>query len=507
MTEIVATTLGRLSGQHGNGVRVFRGIPYAAPPIPPHRFAAPRPMPPWSGVRAAGSFGAQARQILFPFLDPALANDPRHDATRDYHRGIAFEPIPYDEDCLYLDIWTPGTTGKRPVMVWLHGGGFASGAGSWGWSRGDELAANQDVVVVTLNHRLNIFGFLCLDTNNAVPNAGMRDIVAALGFVRDNIAAFGGDPGNVTIFGQSGGGMKVGTLMAMPSASGLFHKAIVQSGPFPRAVPRDRADDVAARMLKRLGAGLQNVTAEALLDAFASTGEGRTGVPRQFGPVLDGDSLPADPFDPIAPAQSAGVPLLIGTTTEEVTSLIGFADPSIYSIGDDSLIARLTSYCGCSTEAAIHVASTYKTTRPGASAARLFAAIASDWRFGHASTTQAALQAAQAPVYAYKLGWQSPVQGGRMGAAHNLCMPLVFGRDKAPGITGGGTAHHALAAAMQTAWASFARTGDPNHAGLPVWPRYDAGSRHTMWLDTDCRVEADPCAAERIAQGALPPRA
>jgi len=231
------------------------------------------------------------------------------------------------------------------------------------------------------------------------------------------------------------------------------------------------------------------------------------GVPRQFGPVVDGDSLPADPFDPIAPAQSAGVPLLIGATTEEVTSMLGFADPTIYTIGDDDLIVRLSGYCGCSTAVAEQVAATYRAARQGETAARLFAQIASDWRFGYASTVQAERQSAQAPVYVYRLAWQSPVQGGRMGAAHNLCMPLVFGRDKAPGVTGDGTAHHALAAAVQTAWATFARSGDPNHAGLPDWPRYDASDRRTMRLDTECRVERDPGAAERIAQATLPPRA
>jgi para-nitrobenzyl esterase len=518
MTDTIETTLGRLAGQREAGVHVFRGIPYAAPPVPPHRFSPPRPMPPWSDVRLAHRFGAHGRQLPFPFLDPALTGDPRHDATRDYHRGIAFESISYDEDCLTLDIWTPATSGKRPVMVWLHGGGFASGAGSWGWSRGDVLATEQDVVVVTLNHRLNIFGFLCLDAfggrdHGYPPNAGMADIVAALGWVRDNIEAFGGDPYNVTIFGQSGGGMKVSTLMAMPAARGLFHKAIVQSGPLLRAVPRERADDVAGRVLRRLEitpdplAALQDVAPEALLDAFASAREGAIGVPRQFGPVVDGDSLPADPFDPTAPAQSAGVPLLIGATTEEVTSMLGFADPTIYTIVDDDLIARLSGYCGCSTSVAEQVVATYRAARPVETAARLFAQIASDWRFGYPSTVQADRQSAQAPVYAYRLAWQSPVQGGRMGAAHNLCMPLVFGRDKAPGVTGDGTAHHALAAAVQTAWANFARTGDPNHAGLPEWPRYDASDRRTMRLDTECRVERDPGAAERIAQATLPPRA
>jgi para-nitrobenzyl esterase len=290
----------------------------------------------------------------------------------------------------------------------------------------------------------------------------------------------------------------------------LFHKAIVQSGPFLRALPRERADNVAGCMLKQLGVtanGLQDVTAEALLEAFASVRKGAAGVPRQFGPVVEGDSLPAHPFDPVAPAQSAGVPMLIGAATEEVTSMLGFADPSIYTIGDDTLISRLAEYCGCPAEAVGQVVATYRAARPTEPAARLFAQIASDWRFGHASTVQAERQATQAPVYAYQLSWQSPVQGGRMGAAHNLCMPLVFGQDKAPGVTGEGTSHHALTTAFQAAWASFARTGDPNHSGLPNWPRYDATARQTMRLDTECRVEHDPHAAERIAQQALPPRA
>lgn len=250
---------------------------------------APRPPAPWAGVREADRFAAQAPRLLFPFLDPVVANDPAHAATRDFHRGVEATPIPYGEDCRALNVWTPSTAGKRPVMVWLHGGGFASGAGSWGWRTGEDLAASHDVVVVTLNHRLNIFGFLCLEEHGLPANAGMLDIVMALEWVRDNIAAFGGDPGNVTIFGQSGGGMKVSTLMAMPMATGLFHQAISQSGPFPRAVPMARASGVAARVLVRLDIkpgrldALQTVSPEALLAAFASANEGASGARRADG--------------------------------------------------------------------------------------------------------------------------------------------------------------------------------------------------------------------------------
>ena len=409
MSVIVETTHGRLAGTEAAGVRTFTGIPYAAPPVPPHRFMPPRPMAPWTGVRAAERFGDQACQILFPFLDPALANDPQHAASRDFHRGVETTPIPYSEDCLSLNIWGPGTPGKRPVMVWLHGGGFASGSGSWGWWTGENLAAAQDVVVVTVNHRLNIFGFLCLDGFGGrdagyAPNVGMRDIVMALEWVRDNIAAFGGDPANVTIFGQSGGGMKVSALMAMPAARGLFHKAIAQSGPLLRAIPRDRADDVAARMLAHLSIApdrldaLQSVSHGALLDAFASVREGAPGVPRQFGPVVDGDSLPADPFEPTASPLAAGISLLIGATTEEVTSLSGFADPSIFTLSEGDLPARVAGSCGCTPEVAASVVATYRNERPEVSAPKLFASITSDWRFGYGSTVQAERQAAQAPV-------------------------------------------------------------------------------------------------------------
>ena len=472
-------------------------------------------MPPWPGIRPADQFGRQAVQPIFPFLDPALADAPEHADSSEFRRGVENVRLPYDEDCLYLNVWTPAPSGRRPVMVWLHGGGFSAGAGSWGWSSGEVLAQAQDVVVVTLNHRLNIFGFLCLDgfagqAQGYAANAGMCDIIAALTWVRDNIAGFGGDPGNITLFGQSGGGMKVSTLMAMPSAKGLFHKAIVQSGPMLTAVPRARADDVASRMMTRLGvnslADWQTVTPTALLEGFASVRENAPGIPRQFGPVIDGDTLPTDPFDPVASPLAEAVPMLIGATTEEVTSLLGFADPSIYALAADDLVARLAAYCSAPTAAVEHVVATYRVARPDESPARLFAAIASDWRFGRASTVQAERQSVQAPVYAYLLSYQSPVQDGRMGAPHNLCMPLVFGRDKAPGVIGDGPAHHALATATQTAWARFARTGDPNHPGLPTWPRYDAASRFTMRLDTTCRVEPDPHAAERLAQAELPPR-
>ena len=310
-------------------------------------------MQPWTGVRDTTAFGAQAWQVNFPFFDPAFDSDPDWEDARVFHRGAITNPVPDSEDCLVLNVWTPQASGKRPVMVWMHGGGFTAGSGSWNWWSGQHLARQQDVVVVTLNHRLNIFGFL--SAPGVAPNLGMQDIVVALRWVQENIEGFGGDPGNVTIFGQSGGGMKVSTLMAMPSARGLFHKAIVQSGPFLRAIPKARAEAAASAAMKFLGIGpdqLREIPAADLLRAFAASNEGAPGVARQFGPVADGEILPRDPFEPDAPPESESIPLLIGATSEEITSLIGWKDPTIFSLSSDELNRRVANFCGVDTAAA-----------------------------------------------------------------------------------------------------------------------------------------------------------
>ncbi len=450
-------------------------------------------------MRDVARFARQAAQLLFPFLDPALADDPFHDANRAFHAGVADPVTPYGEDCLALNVWTPSANGARPVMVWLHGGGFASGSGSWGVWTGETLAALQDVVVVTLNHRLNIFGYLSLLDHGGSANVGMLDIVMALEWVRDNIARFGGDPGNVTLFGQSGGGMKTGTLMAMPAAKGLFHKAIMQSCPPLLAVPRERAREVADRALHALGGvdALQTAPVAALLAAFAAAGEGSPGVPRQFGPVVDSVTLPRHPFAPDASPLAAGIPLLIGATSDEITSLQGFRDPSIITITDAELPARVAGFCAIDDASALIGA--YRAARPDRSPAQLYAAIASDRQFGFGAIQLAERQSAHAPVFAYRLEWQSPVAGGRFGAPHNLCLPMIFGRDRAPGVTGAGTGHHALAASMQNAWGAFARTGAPGGN----WPAFDVKDRATMMFDAECQVVRDPNFAERLAQAAL----
>jgi len=320
--------------------------------------------------------------------------------------------------------------------------------------------------------------------------------------VQENIEGFGGDPGNVTIFGQSGGGMKVSTLMAMPSARGLFHKAIVQSGPFLRAIPQARAKAATTAAMDFLGIGpgqLREIPAADLLRAFAASNEGAPGVARQFGPVADGEILPRDPFEPDAPAGSERIPLLIGATSEEITSLIGWKDPSTFSIPADELNRRVADFCGTDSAEAARLIDAYRSAEPAASPSRLFARIASDRRFGFMSIVEAERHAARGSTWAYRLTYQSPLIGARLGAPHNLDLPLLFCPDGAPGIFAPGTDdHHRLAAFMQAAWAQFARTGDPG------WKRFDTTTRATMMLDRECRVINDPGRAERLAQGGLP---
>lgn len=501
MTTTIETEHGRLHGVAGARVLSFKGIPYAAPPVGARRYEPPGAPAPWSGVRETNTFSAQAHQVIYPFFDPAFDADPTWEDGRQFHRGAITTPVPNSEDCLYLNIWTPAASGKRPVMVWMHGGGFSAGSGNWNWWCGQHLAAGQDVVVVTLNHRLNIFGYLYAPDQGIAPNLGMQDIVAALNWVRTNIGDLGGDPGNVTIFGQSGGGMKVSTLMAMPSARGLFHKAIVQSGPFLRAVPKQRAQAAAHAAMKHLGVDgskLRHVPAADLLRAFAASGEGGPGVVRQFAPVADGAVLPHDPFEPDSPAGAENIPLLIGSTPEEVTSLIGFRDPSIFALSAAELPRRVAEFCAIAAAQAAQAIDAYRSADPAASPSRLFARIASDRRFGFMSIVESERHAVHGKTWAYRLNYQSPHIGARLGAPHNLDLPLLFCPKDAPGIFGTDTGHHTLAAFMQNAWGNFARTGDPG------WPRFDTTTRATMLLDRECRVANDPGRAERLAQAAMP---
>jgi para-nitrobenzyl esterase len=398
-------------------------------------------------------------------------------------------------------------------MVWLHGGGFAYGSGSWPVYDGHNLAKKGDVVVVTVNHRLNVFGYLYLGelagkAYDQSGNAGMLDLVAALEWVRDNVARFGGDPGNVTIFGESGGGAKVSTLMAMPAASGLFHKAIVESGPGLRSTTREGATATAKLVLEALAiaptdaAALAGAPTEKVLAAaFAAAEKIPAGARFQaLAPVVDGVVLDRHPFDPDAPALSAGVPLLIGWTKDEMT-LFNASEPWWGTLGEEELAKSVIEIAGGETKGKALLAA-LRQLRPGYSPTYLRSSALTASRMFLGSVQQAERKAAQnkAPVYVYELVWETPIGNGVFKSPHTLEIPFVFANvDKAAVLVGAGEGPAALERQMSDAWLAFARTGNPNTAGLPEWPRYDAARRATMVFDTTSRVVDDPDRAIREA--------
>jgi para-nitrobenzyl esterase len=481
---IVETAAGKVAGREDDGVRAFKGIPYAAPPVGEQRFRPPARAAAWAGVRPALEYGPSC---------PQLAGRPD---------GWAQEPS-LSEDCLYLNVWTPTPAGAaRPVMVWMHGGGYSLGSGSWPVYDGAALARRGDVVVVTLNHRLGIFGYLHLaeiagDEFATSGNAGMLDLVAALEWVRDNIAAFGGDPANVTIFGESGGGAKVSTLHAMPSARGLFHRAIIQSGPGLRVRSAAQATQSAKTAVGELGidardhGALAALTAEQLLDVQRKRGRRSM---FEFSPVRDGIAVTGNPADLLADGSAPDVPVLIGCNRDEATLFLA-ADPAINdpaSLEGDGLKTRL-AVLG---EQADAVIGAYRAARPEASARDVLLAIESDRMMRIPSIELAERKIAgraAAPVFMYLFRWAT----GPLGSAHGFEIPFVFDNARPP-IMKPSESRTQLAGRMSDAWIAFARAGDPSHAGLPAWPPYSTDERSTMIFDRgDCHIEQDPGGDER----------
>jgi len=416
------------------------------------------------------------------------------------------------EDCLVLNVWTPSLHGpaKRPVMVWLHPGGFVLGSSGAPVNDGTNLAAKHGVVVVGVNHRLNAFGHLFLGEMGGEKyagsgNVGMLDIILALRWVHDNIGQFGGDPGNVTIFGESGGGGKVNTLMAMPSAKGLFHRAIVESWSPLRMSTRDDADQVARKFLEQLHVKPSRV--DDLLTIPASQIIAAVHARPFFTPVVDGCSLPRHPFDPDAPAMTADVPMLIGTNYDE-TTVFGLDDPGLFALNDEDMRTRLKGYLHIPDDSKCEaLIAAYRKNRPDATPSDIYFAVTTDRDFRMNAITQAERKAAQhaAPAYMYLFAWPTPVRDGKLNATHTLEMPFVFDNiHKVPGWIGNAPELQALADKVSSAWVAFARNGNPNHAGLPHWPAYVSKTRATMIFNNECKVVDDPGKDERLAMSSLP---
>ncbi len=500
----VETTAGKVSGYLRNGIFTYKGIPYAAAVGGEGRFMPPVKPKPWAGVRSSMQYGQVSPQVA----RTGWANDEEA-WLFSWDDGIP------GEDCLRVNLWTPGINDnkKRPVMVWLHGGGFQAGSGQELPSYdGESLSRRGDVVVVSVNHRLGVLGYLNLaevggEKYAESANVGQLDLVAALEWVKANIANFGGDVGKVTIFGQSGGGAKVSTLMAMPAAKGLFHKAIVQSGSGLRMALPENTAKLAMGVLAELGLSnsqlgqLQTIPVQTLIAAgqaalrkLSPGGAGLRVFQRRadrigWAPTVDGKSLPQHPFDPTAPAQSAAVPMLIGTTLNEFTS--GINNPNVDALTETELASRVKEMYG---ERAGQILSAFRKANPNAKPFDILSFI-STVPTRHNAVTQAELKAAQggAPAYLYLFAWQTPVLDGRPRAFH--CSELAFAFDnidRCVNMTGGGTAARTLAAKMSEAWIAFARNGDPNHAGLPKWPAYTAEKGQTMVFDNTCEVKNDP---------------
>lgn len=500
----IRTAHGSVQGLIENGIHTFKGVRYGAAPVGALRFKPPQPPATWTENRAAQHYGAPAIQMVggstaYPGSDLAAALHTIFPASSE---------INYDnEDCLFLNVWSPATdNGARAVLVWLHGGGMSYGSGAWPLYDGANLARRGDVVVVSINHRLNVFGYLDLSGAGGADyaqsgNAGMLDIVLALNWIKQNIALFGGDPNNVTIMGESGGGMKVSLLCAMPAAEGLFHKAIIQSGPGLEAMTAERSRATAQALMGALNvtdvAGLQNLPADTILAAASTLERGGPESEFRFSPTIDGISLMRHPFAPDAPAISANVPIMIGWNKDEM-SLFNAGAPWWGQLTDEQVVPMVTAFAQDKAPALV---AALKRAYPDYSPTYIAnAAMGASFMFGD-SVKLAERKAAQrrgAGVYMYQLVWDTPVFGGVFKSPHTLDIPLMFDNvDKAEVFVGAGEEPRALANQMAGAWIAFAKTGNPNHAGLPNWPRYDARRRQTMFFDVTPRVVSDPLSEVR----------
>ena len=486
---VAPTIAGSVRGYVEDGISIFKGIRYGTDTAS-RRFMPPEAPPPWKEVTEAFDYGASAPQ----------------DGT----------DAMISEDCLFLNVWTPGlgSNASRPVMFYIHGGAYSHGSGSSPLYDGRALCQRGNVVVVTVNHRLNAFGYLYLQrfAPGTLPdsgNVGQLDLVLALRWVKQNIAAFGGDPERVMSFGQSGGGAKIATMMAMPAAKGLFQRAasmsgqqVTASGP-GNATKRTRAYLDAIDISPEDVNSLRTLPIERLLTGLAAKDPVYEYGSVYFGPVLDMRSLRRHPFYPDAAPQSAAIPMIIGNTSGETRAFL--RDPHFHELAWDELPELLIPNMRVDIRPE-HVVAEYRKFYPDYSPSEVFFAATTAARSWRAAIIEAEERAKQpgANTYVYQLNWESPVRP-ELGAPHSFDIPLVFGNLATENsLTGTGPEARAVSSVMSDAFIAFAKTGVPDHGRLPEWTAYSLANRETMIFDNPPRLENDPRGAERRLFATVP---
>lgn len=490
VSSVVETRYGSVQGVQEGPVYIWRGIPYARPPVGSLRFQPPQPPEPWTGMRDATHFGAICPQI------PNAFYQTDQDQTS------------FDEDCLYLNIWSPGPDDKRrPVMVWIHGGAYHSGSGQQFIYDGTSFATQGDVVLVTINYRLGPLGFLYLaelggSDYASSGNCGILDQIAALKWVKENIAAFGGDPGRVTVFGESAGSMSIGTLLSMPQAEGLFQQAILQSGIPLGGLQSCDVRTAAARtehVLNNLPVRvtdietLLNIPAEQLVEATRAFNQNPL---MPWRPVVDGVVIQQTLQDSLHTGKAINVPMILGCNLNELSLWIA-NDPSIASLSDEARLQRFESSLG---PIAPELRSFYVEGSTGIGLVDQLIQMGSYGQFALPIQILAMYLIERTPMWVYRFDWQSTVAGGIYKAAHAMELPFVFNTVQHPAttaFTGESPDRERIASQMHQAWIAFAHHGDPGGTSLPDWPRYDLNERPTMIYDTHTRVERDPYGEER----------
>ena len=499
---IVETRYGKIRGVSNDGVYAFKGIPYGASTAGANRFMPPQKPAAWSGVRDCLEWGPLAPQ------GKSSAN-PGPGMGRDFATFFGTRPdspSAQSEDCLVLNVFTPGLDDKkRPVMVWIHGGGFGIGGGAGARANGTNLARRQDVVAISLHHRLGALGYCHLgDLDPAFEhsgNVGQLDLIAALEWVRDNVAAFGGDPQRIMVHGESGGGGKIGTLLGMPKAKGLFQRAVLQSGTANRLQTREDATKWVEMFLKELEIPktqirqLQQLPIDRLVAAASKLDLANPRGPRSgFVPTQGTIDLPTAPLDAVTNG-SARIPIMLGCTKHEMALMLMGMGVDPRNVTDEQMQARARGLLG---EKSAQLIAGYRAIHPDYSPGDLLVRMWTDsMRMGAIELAEAHVKAGGAPTYMYMFTWETPVLP-HLKAAHGIDGTFYFDNTESVEMAQGNAGALALAKKASTAWAAFARNGKPAAPGLPAWPEYSLEKRETMILTDEPHLENDPLREDRL---------